>query len=134
MIPTPPAIHYTVTPLQVDRFLKALAAVESGNNWSAVGEKGERSIYQFKRKTWYQYGNVVSFDLIGEARFHAWVYVIAVRHVAWIETVLESKRLPITPENVATVWRFGLAGGCRLIRLGKIPDSSQRVRTLYDRL
>jgi hypothetical protein len=132
MIPIPPAIVFRVTPLWVPKFLDAIAQVESENDWKKIGAKGERTIWQFKRATWNQHARGVPFELSAEPQFRSYAEKVAREHVAWLILKLTERNLPITPENTATCWRFGFSQGSRLIRQGKIPDSSQRVRNLYD--
>ena len=132
MIPTPPAIVFRATPLYFDRFLNALAEVESGNDWTKIGSKGERTAYQFTRATWNQHARGVPFELSAEPQFRSYAEKMAREHLAYLVLKLTDRNLTITPERLATVWRFGLNGGIKLILQDKTPDSSQRVRNLYD--
>ena len=133
MIPTPPAIVFHVRDMNTGRFLKALAQVESGNRWDKIGESGERTCWQIKRIVWVQWAHKsVSFSHASDEKYRDFARWVAISHVSWIETVLKAKQLPVTPDTVATVWRLGIQKGVRAIRSGRMPESAQRVRNIYD--
>lgn len=120
MIPTPPAIH---APANLDerRLLHAIAEVESGNRWSMVGAAGERTAYQIKESVWIQHmaGTGYTFALFAENRIVG--MACAKMHLRWIEHRLWLHGLEVTPKNVATCWRVGLAAGVQLIQLHRWP-------------
>lgn len=61
MIAIPPAIICQVTDADLMRLIRAIGAVESGNDDTAVGSAGERGRYQITRALWRTYA-AVSFD------------------------------------------------------------------------
>lgn len=85
-------------------FLRAIAAVESGNNPRAVGPMGERSMYQFTRDTWRLHSMRSIYDATNDPGHAA---LVAVRHVAYIRSILRQRQIEETVEHLAAAWHYG---------------------------
>ena len=109
--------------LDLQRFLNALAAVETGVRWDGrPGPAGELSAWQIRKETWRQH-TCAPFHLA--ATNPALAEVIAIEHITWLELELGRRGLPVTPAAVATCWNGGLG------RAGQWTDFGQRVENLY---
>lgn len=110
-------------PLDIQRFLNALAQVETGARWDGrPGPAGELSAWQIRKETWRQHTGA-PFRLA--ATNAALAEVIAIEHITWLELELGRRGLPVTPAAVATCWNGGLG------RAGQWSDFGQRVENLY---
>ena len=125
---SPPAIHAEAK-FDHNRFLHALAEVESGDDPNKVGAAGERTRWQITPEVWKQH--LLNWPFAKFSGFHALARKCADMHLRWLIRSLEVDGVCITPSTLATCWRFGLHGGMELIKAGKIPDSANRVRNLY---
>lgn len=105
--------------------LDAIAAVESGNNWAAIGRRGERGRCQFMRSTWHVYTLAPFDDWASVDGSVAWQVEQA--HLARILDWLEVEGWDFDPAVIAAAWRFGSAHALQHRRA----DSSQRVANLY---
>ena len=123
-----PAIHAPAFETAV--FLHALAEVESGNDPKKIGRRGERTRWQISEAVWQDYMFGRSF-----AKYCAVDRLAADcanRHLAWLVRELTHRNIAITPEHLATCWRWGLTGGIdKILRYRKIPESAVRVGNLY---
>lgn len=113
-----------VPALHVDRFLWAIAQVESGGNPRAVGSLGERSRYQFTAATWRQH-TPQSFERAGTDG--ALADAVARRHLAWLRAQLSLMGEVETPQLLAAAWRYGL----KFAHITQHGESVQRVVNLY---
>jgi len=108
-----------------DKFLHAIALVETNNRMDLVGASGERSRYQFMRATWEQYSRIpferASVDVAEAER-------VAHAHLTWVQKTLGDKA---TPYNVALVWNAGLGNFRRNKLLPRHHGYAERVSNLY---
>jgi hypothetical protein len=105
-----------------DRFLQALALVETANDDRAVGSAGERSRYQIGAMVWRQWEPGLP---------HSWcrgqmARSVAERHVRWLRREL-GPGLRDDPAAVASAWNRGLAG----YRKKGANDHGRRVAAVY---
>ena len=106
-----------IVPQQIEwnRFVDAVAYVESGYDHSAVGAKGELGAWQFTRDAWY---DACKFDLTYPGL--PWeVYATRMPYArnkasAWLRylhnSLLENLGRPPTAQEVYAAWNCGLAG------------------------
>ncbi len=107
--------------LDVEAFLAAIRAVESGGDPHAVGPGGELSAYQFTELTWRQHTEV-AFTWAQSPKF---ADKIAKSHLAWLSGRLIQRRVSITPRTLAMAWHRGPAA----VHSG---DYEERVVNLYE--
>lgn len=86
------------------RFLAAIAVVETNNDNSAIGKAGERSKYQFMEATWNQYSNIPHARA---SEFPEEIERVANVHLNWIKSTLKKNKFGITVENCAAIWNAG---------------------------
>ena len=135
----PPIIHYAsyVAPMNrgvnINAFLRALADVESGSNWSAIGAAGELGPWQITHRVWCQNMNERDYPFRQYARDHTHSYArqCAIRQTEWLTALLRAHQLPVTAENLAMCWRMGFHGAEHRIRSGQLLESATRVGNLY---
>jgi len=115
--------------LNVSALLLAIAMVESGNDHSAVGKKGEVSAYQITPKVWRLYTKVPPSRASRNpltAHYVAKSHLQAIqRQLAGTPTVAES------PYVVAAIWNGGPRAGTQANRSRKVNDYANRVSELY---
>lgn len=105
-------------------FLRAIAQVESGENPHAVGPLGERSMYQFTRDTWRLHSLRSIYDATTDP---AYAHQIALRHLAYLHSVLRAQAVPETPATLAAAWHYGP----RFAKICTETDYVRRVGNLY---
>ena len=116
--------------INLSLFLAALAAVESGNNPSAIGGHGERSQFQMVEAVWRQHaapGEPFELATTNPAKAEE----IAEKHVIWLTRELERHHTAVTVENLAITWHGGL--GAALVT-GHTPaqgDYANRIAAIY---
>lgn len=112
--------------VNTDRFLRAIAEIETGNNNALVGRAGERSKYQFMRATWEQY-SLVPHGKISSVKYAAEIERVAKTHLNWIQSALRRHGYSVTVYNCAVVWNKGFTG------FRRYPDSEygRAVENIY---
>lgn len=117
-----------VCPLDINRFLDALAAVESGGNINAVGKRGELGAWQMTREAWQlttlQWDFSYACDpIIGRAMAAKrcvmlidWLKAAGARHDAY---------------GLAFAWNRGLHGAIESRPDAHPADHATRVANLY---
>lgn len=94
------SVSSTTSTVDLSRLLHAIAEVESGNNDSLEGPKGELSRYQISREVWYQHFPHLNFYLAcNGVRANA----CAERHLNW----LRDNDVPDKPYILAYAWNMG---------------------------
>ncbi len=111
--------------LNVGVLLDAIAAVESGNRWSAIGKLGERGRCQFMAGTWARYTNAC-FD-VWASRDCDVSRKVERAHLARVCDTLARRGLEYDPSLIAAAWRFGESRAVQF----RQADSAQRVANLY---
>lgn len=108
-------------------FLRALAEVETGGKWQAIGSKGEIGAYQFRRLTWNCYSEL-PFKYAASPRFaphvaamHAMAIIGALRHCGKVATAY----------NVALIWKCGIKAYLENSAGPASRDHAERVSNLY---
>lgn len=92
-----------VTPLKAD-LLKAIGAVETGNDNSKIGRAGERSEFQLTYATWRRYTKK-SFYLASTDPVLA--RQVAAMHLEHLKKVLLERGWDVTSFNLALLWNGG---------------------------
>ena len=117
-------------PLDVDKFLAAVAQVETGGDYTQIGAHGERSEYQFMRATWVEYTDV-PFALA--STHNGMVQIVAKLHAMRLQAALRERKVDYYthPLNVATAWNRG-AGAVNGYLINGHPDYAVRVGNLYN--
>ena len=106
--------------MQIAFLLAAIAMVESGNDPSALGKKGEVSQYQITPKVWRIYSKTPP----GKAN-PVMAKVVATEHVKSIKALLKKANIPQTPYWIAVVWNGGPSA---------LVDTSEKVKDYADRV
>lgn len=114
---------------ELDRevMIEAIARIETGNDWRAVGRLGERGRCQFMARTWREYSRIdfrtASVDCDESRRVER-------AHLDRICRTLRETGLPVDAGHVAAAWRFGASMAARFVR----SDSAQRTVNTYREL
>jgi hypothetical protein len=128
------------SPQDLSRLLKCIAQVETGNDDTKVGPKGERSRYQITEDVWW--------DRLSEPGNKWWRYrfrtecsghiaeQVAMRHLVWLRNNLIDFPKPITqPFWLAFAWHAGLERTLLELRGASVTpelyDYARRVTNLY---
>lgn len=136
----------TLTEFSYDRFLNAIATIETGNNPNAIGRAGERSVYQFMESTWYDRTDK-AFVLATEDPDLA--REVAIKHARWVQDRVKSthsglfndRLMPEETDKIvyymAIIWNYGYGNFRDYALEGEtLPQSvenyAQRVVTLYN--
>lgn len=115
--------------VSVDRrtFLRAIAAVESGDRDSAQGQAGERGRYQLTRAVWQQHTKAD----FRHAHRRIFAYAIAEKHFDWLVGGLLAANFRADVERLALCWNAGLSA----VVNNRIPQASreyaERVGNIY---
>ena len=95
-------------PVSFVRVVDALHLVENPYDTYAPGRAGELGPYQMTRAVWEQHSTLpfcVRYACdkgISEA--------VALKHLRWLSTELEKRRIPISTYTLALAWNAGLRG------------------------
>jgi hypothetical protein len=111
--------------LDVDAMLKAIAEVETGGNWRAIGKLGERGRCQFLSTTWSRY-TTAAFDLWAPQDCEL-SRKVEKAHLAFLCAQLLKCGLKLEPETVAGAWCYGSGAATR----GARSDYAKRAANLY---
>jgi hypothetical protein len=107
--------------IDINKFLEALSACESGHNDYAVGKKGERSRYQIRQSTW-AFCGFNNFET--DSKNPAIARACAITYLRTLATVLTDHEIVPNAQNLATMWNRGT------LNRGH-NDFSTRVSNLY---
>lgn len=124
------ALPPKAVPVDLDRLLDCIAAVETGNDDGKVGPCGSRSRYQISYQVWFQHrGRSEAFSACRGARATA----IARKHLEWLAGHMQKP----TAFSLAWAWNGGLESwftrdfqGAKA-RKSKLHDYATRVNALY---
>lgn len=135
------------TEFSYDRFLNAIAEIETGNDPSAIGQAGERSAYQFMESTWYDRTDT---PFVLATKDPDLAREVAIKHTRWVRDRVKSIRneafnddYKLFPQeldqlvyDMAIIWNYGYGNFLNYVRKGEnLPQSvenyAQRVVTLY---
>lgn len=93
-----------------DIFLSIIVQRETGGDNRAIGRAGERSKYQFMRKTWYQHTRKpFSYASTDENLAE----IIAKKHLEWIKVSLIAQNIEVNIQNCAWAWNAGVSSVVR---------------------
>jgi len=126
---TPTAIHADVQPaLDINRFLGALGAVESGGNINAVGKRGELGAWQMTREAWADTTTQFDFTfacdpIIGRS--------IAAKRCVIIIELLKRAGVRHDAYALAFAWNRGVTGAIEARASAHPDDHATRVANLY---
>ncbi|MGH8020929.1 MAG: lytic transglycosylase domain-containing protein [Opitutaceae bacterium] len=88
-----------------DVFLRAISEVETGGNSRAVGQAGERGMYQFRRQTWQQHTSRSFF----EAHNPVVARSVAALHYDWLLAGFRRNGRAPSVHLMAAAWNSGLS-------------------------
>jgi hypothetical protein len=127
-----------------DRYLDALAMIESGSNHTALGKAGERGAWQIKAAAWHYTSGlrrrrnleIHPFSAAASSSVaRAYARTLLDDHCARFEN--EHARKP-TPDELYAIWNLGFDGFQRRGSLAKCPpltrDAAQRLTNLLRQL
>ena len=128
MTPAPQAVVQQAQAVDLTRLLAAIAAVESGNDKNAVGQHGERGLYQIMPSTWDENARE-SFDWAFDPK-HA--MPVARQILIKLKWEMQERRIEPSAYNLALAWR----GGVGAVVLGKwvnrdLRDYAVRVENIF---
>ena len=116
----PAAIHAPAQVIDPSRFLAIIVAIE-GNPVRSPG-----GIYGLKQITWRQHSKLpYRYAEIWPHNNH-----VALMHLHWLERSLKQFDHPVTIYALAASWNYGLEGGIRRMRAGRV-DYAERAANLY---
>ena len=112
-----------------DRFLHAIAQVETGGNQHSIGRHGERGLYQIGAVTWRQHSRLPFY----RAHDPEAARQVALKHLRWLHDGLLRNRIQPTPELLAMAWNCGLSATINRRIPKRTYDYAGRVTNLYRR-
>lgn len=107
--------------LDLPSLLRAISAVESNDNDSAIGPSGERGRFQFHIGTWSHYG----YRDFTNAHSYVFASHAATRYLRVLARILLDHNRPVTVHNLAQLWNRGSL-------LDPYCDFADRVDNLYN--
>lgn len=129
------ALVFTVSLHAFDdqKFLDALAEIETGNKPHLVGKSHERSSMQLSEATWYQY-TTIPFRNASRPEFAGVSKNIALKHLKWIRARLAKNGHDVSVRNAALCWNLGYTRFTRGNFSRRARDYSQRCINIYNTL
>jgi hypothetical protein len=112
-------------PLNVEAMIEAIADVESGNDHSEVGDKGELGRCQFMPATWRRYTNA-PFQVYARTDCEL-TRKVEKAHLSYVCAYLLRRGYQLEPALIAAAWRFGEGRAAAFVRA----DSARRTANLY---
>lgn len=115
-------------PLNMDRFLAAIAAVESGGDSRAIGHAGERSAYQITEAVWREETSLPFSRAFNDAD----AFAVARKHAYTLIWALRGRGITPDVRRLAIAWN----GGIEAVILNKFANADvrsygERVNALY---
>jgi hypothetical protein len=99
--------------------LRAIANVETNNQYWKIGRNHEKTKYQFIEKTWYQYSNI-PFFFIEQYHYQEEADKVALKHINNIKVFLIARN-QYSISNVGWIWNAGFGAYKR----GRLPKSTK---------
>ena len=99
--------------------LRAIANVESNNQYWKIGRNHEKTKYQFIESTWYQYSDI-PFFFIEQYHYQQEADRVALAHLDNIKSFLIARN-QYSISNVGWIWNAGFGAYKR----GKLPNSTK---------
>lgn len=114
-----------------DSFKIAIATVETNNNPAKIGKSGERSKYQFMRKTWNEYSKYPFYRVNKSNRAQLEAEKVMDLHISRLIHYCNTLGLEPTTYNMALLHNAGYGVVRRKKTLKRHYDYAERVNNLY---
>lgn len=115
-----PKLHAENQIIDDNIILQSISQVESNNQHHIIGRAGEKTKYQFREGTWYQYSDV-PFFFIEQGHYEVESDIVAKKHLAKIKAFL-IKRNQYSVRNISYIWNAGFGA----YRRGVLPKTTRK--------
>ncbi len=114
--------------VDIDVLLRCISIVETGEDISAIGRKGERTQYQFLPSTWVMHSSL-PFRNANNPKNQNEVDRVARKHLEFIKTTIQERNMRLSVYNIALMWN----GGPNKVEYNLFnKDYAERVNNLYE--